>query len=212
MTDIQSPIVGAASVADGTESRLRADRTGALRTVQGHGALYDDASRGNSWTVSTPVAGITVTALMVVSTASSIPIVGVLNPAGSGVNLAIQRCYVDQTIGTNMNYMWWGGIANTTMTVANGLTTGISNKGFAASGHAARVFAGATAVVGTPTSYRILPCFLSGAPTAANIAGFADEVDGEIIVAPGSFVGVFGDTTNTTGTCRATLTWTELPI
>lgn len=212
MTDLQNPLVAAAKATPGNETRLRSDETRGLVVSQNQGTYYESSNQGSSWTISTNVAGIATTALFTVSTASAIPIVGVFNPTGSGVNLSIQRTIVLQTTGTAVSSFVWGAIAGATgMSGSSGVQTGINNKTFTAGGHGARAFAGATALVGTPLMYRVIGGPTAGAFTASQNATVRDDVDGEIIVRPGNFVGVFGTTTTIENVVRASLTWTEVP-
>jgi hypothetical protein len=106
----------------------------------------------------------------------------------------------------------WGCIAAATgMSTASGVQTGINNKTFALGGHKARAFAGATALVGTPLFYRCIGGPTAGAFTASSQAGYRDDVNGEIVVPPGSFAGVFATTTTVENIVRASLSWTEVP-
>src|SRR5688572_25752685 len=79
MSDIQNPMPGAQQVQDFSEQRLRGTRTGGLGVAHLHGPSLEPARSGRLWTVSTPVAGITVTANMLFSVASSNAILGLYN-------------------------------------------------------------------------------------------------------------------------------------
>lgn len=212
MTDLQNPLVAAYPAADGNETRLRSERTRGLVMQAAHAPLYEETNQGNSWTISTAVAGITTTALMVVSTASAIPIVGLFNPDGSGKNLIVHRAIVCQVTGTSTGFIW-GVAADPAMTASDGVATGRNNKTFASGGHIGRAFAGATAMVGTGVTYRSLGEPVAGIAYAAGLdTTFRDDVDGEIVVVPGNFVGVFATVAMAANIVRASLTWAEVPI
>ena len=168
-------------------------------------------ARGNVWTANTAVAGITVTTLMIISTASAIPIVGLYNPVGSGKNLFVHRAVITQCSGTVANFVW-GAVAAPAMTVANGLASTANLLNLTTQGQA-RNFAGATAMVGTATAIRFFPGQYDGAgPAAGTLVGFRDDVDGELCVAPGNFCGIFSVIVTTAGLVRATIVWAELPV
>lgn len=212
MSDLQNPMVVANKAATGAETRLRSDETRGLVVQQNQGAYYEATNQGSSWTISTAIAGIATTALFTVSTASAKPIVGVFNPTGSGVNLSVQRVIIIQVTGTAVSSFVWGALAGATgMSAASGVQTGINNKTFAAGSHQARAFAGATAMVGTAGFYRVIGGPTNGAFTASAQATYRDDVDGEIIVKPGNFVGVFGTATTIENVVVASMTWTEVP-
>jgi hypothetical protein len=175
---------------------------------------YDHADANDphrTWTISTPLAGITVTALMVVSTASSIPIVGVFNPVTSSVKLVIQRAVYVQTTGTVCNPLW-GVMPSAAITATS--VTAIRHSTFSAGGHTASVFAGATPVSGTAVMFRPLESTrILGATAAGGDGGPVTEVlNGEMVMRPGTFVGLYSDILTTAGVARASITFTEVPI
>ena len=215
MTDLQNPMVAyaGAGAAEGNETRLRSERTRGLVVQQAHAAYAEECIRGNTWTISTATAGITVTALMLVSVASAIPIVGLYNPSSSSKNLVIHRGMAIQTTGTVCNFVW-GAVAAPSMTIADGVTTGKNNFTLASGGHEARAFAGATAMVGIALPFRFgWGATVEGATVAGTVlAGGTDWVDGEIVVKPANFVGIFGVTITTAGVVKASIVWSEVPV
>ena len=211
MTEVQNPLAAAYKVGVGSETRLRSDETRGLVVAQNQAGYYESTNQGSSWTISTAIAGISTTALFTVSTASAIPIVGVFNPANTGLNLSIQRAIVIQTTGTAVTSFVWGVVAASTMASTDGVATGINNKSFVTGGHTARAFAGATAMVGTPKFYRVLGGVWAGAFNAAAQSTYRDDVDGEIVVKPGCFAGVFATSTTVENIVRASLSWAEVP-
>lgn len=164
----------------------------------------------NTWTISTPVAGITLTALMVVSTASAIPIVGVNNPPTNRNHLIVRRAVALQVTGTVVNFIW-GVIPATTAAIAVATASAYRHSDFVSTGHTGKYFAGATAVVGTPVNFRPLGGPVAGATAASFDLTYDELVDGSIRVAPGATVGLFADTTTSTAVVRASLTVCEIP-
>src|SRR5437660_6995195 len=93
-----NPTVGARIASDNTEVNPRANRTGEQATAAAHGTWLEALRQGNVWTISTPLAGITVTANMLTSVASANAIVGLYNKS-AGMALHILRAEV--VMGSN---------------------------------------------------------------------------------------------------------------
>src|SRR2546429_6254491 len=72
MADVLMQRVGPVVGADGTPVPLRGTRDAALVGQDAHGRFYEAVSRGNVWTIATPLAGITVTANMLSSVAVTV--------------------------------------------------------------------------------------------------------------------------------------------
>jgi len=214
MTDLQHAVVGLQVVNDGVQSRLRAERSGALVVQQLHGAYTEENVRGNVWTVSTAVAGVTVTASAVVSTASAMPIVGIYNPPGTGKNLVVMRACVQNVTGSQVTFLW--GVSNgPAMTAAAGVATHISMFNFGqggSGGSVARSFAGATGTVGTPITFRVIYGGITGTVVAGALSSFTEYTNGDICVPPGNFAGIFADLAPTAAVVRAAITWAEVPV
>lgn len=205
--------VGGAGQPDGQEGRVRINRVGQTIDAQGLSPMAMSTIRGQSWTVATPIAGIIPTALMLVSVASAIPIVGVYNPGGSGRNLVINKGVAILMTGTVCGFVW-GAVASPAMTNANGVATHVNNLTFAAGstgGSVGRSFAGATAMVGTALPVRYVGSGIAGASVTGAQWTYTDFVDGELIVAPGNFAGIFAIVVSA-GTVEAHMTWDEFPI
>lgn len=165
----------------------------------------------HTWTISTPLAGLTVTTLMVVSTASAVPLVGVFMPTTGGRKFMVKRAVAMQTTGTVVNFIW--GAANApAMTAAAGGAAGIrhSTMQSATNIHAGRFFNGSQAMVGTALTMRPLGGAIAGATAAGVVTTFDENLtDDPIVVNAGNFIGLFADVVG--GVVRASLTITEIP-
>jgi len=211
---IQNPTVGTRSAPDGMEgSRLRSERTGALVIQQLHAPYAEECVRGNIWTASTAVAGVTVTASCVIS-ALAMPIIGVFNPTGSGRNLVIIKTIVQQMTLTAVTFVWAGGAAMG-LTNANGVATHINNFTFATAasgGSVARSFLGASIIGATaPTAFRYVGGAIAGATAVGEVYSFTEYNDGDIVLSPNTFAGLFADTATSAAVVRAAITWAEVP-
>lgn len=207
MTDIQNPQPGAQNIRDFSEHRMRGTRTGELGTSQIHGKYEEAVRTGNVWTVSTPIAGITVTANMLQAVASANAILGLYNKSADR-NLHILRTNVQTATATVCNIVW----AITTPLQLSTNPTGVSarnNLTWSAGGHQAVAFNGSVACSGIAATvfYRMIV----NLPTGAGRVSFTED-DGEIIVPPYGFAGVFGDTTTAATVVWGALTWEEIPV
>jgi len=215
VSDIQNPLVGPRNIADGSETQWRAERTGAPVVQPAHGEYYEEASRGNVWTISTAIAGVVMTANTVVSLASSRCIVGIWNPTG-GVNAHITRAVIIQVSGTAFTAAGfvWGTISSPTGitgTAAAGVQAR-NNKTFIKGGHAMVAFDGSLDVTGSAITvpFRYFGGFFPGAITAGASATI-EEMETDIVVGPGAFAGLFGSLAQTACTVVGSLSWAEIP-
>src|SRR4051812_1443109 len=102
----------------GATSVLRGDTTGALVATMGHATYQEAVRQGQVYSLHTAAAGVTVAAANVVGAASLQPLVGIFNPAGSGVNAVIWRGVSTWNSGT----AGAGGLVWATLTSPAGVT------------------------------------------------------------------------------------------
>src|SRR5438132_9305536 len=166
MADVLMQRVGPVVGADGTPSPVRATRDGALVGQEAHGTFYEAVSRGNVWTIATPVAGITVTANMLSSVASANAIVGLYNPT-TNTNLHILRAIVALvTVITACNFNWAVNINTLLSPVPTGVQRAHNNLTFAIGGHKAKAFDGTVAVSGAGVTDLFRPIATLGVAAA----------------------------------------------
>lgn len=207
MSDIQNPMPGQQNIRDSSEHRLRGTRTGELAFSQAHGPTLEPARQGRLWTISTPVAGITVTANMLFSVASSNAILGLYNKT-SDQYLHVRTLNVQTATATVCNIVW---AINTPLQLATNPTgvSGRNNATLASGGHQAVAFNGAVACSGMGvTSFHRM---ILNLPTAAGRVTHT-ETDPEIVIPPYGFAGVFGDAATTATVIWGYLTWEEVPV
>ena len=70
---------------------LRGDKTAALVITDGHARYQEAVIQGNVYSLATAAAGVTIAAANVFSAANAQPLVGIFNPANSGVNAVVLR-------------------------------------------------------------------------------------------------------------------------
>jgi hypothetical protein len=209
MTDIQSGRPGVQNISDGSENYPRSTRTGELGMSPVHGTFLEALRTGNLWTISTPLAGITVTANMLTSVASSNCIVGVYNKSG-GAYLHITRLnIVVASAATATGFVWGFNTPTTYTTLPTGVAKAYSHRGQTKGNSPyAIAFDGSVAVSGGAATDLVRP-ILCG---QINLPLNAEETDDDLIVPPLGFLGVFGDTVTTATVVKASLTWEEVPI
>lgn len=209
--NMQDPKVGVRLAADGSDVQLRSARTGELAVTKAHGEYYEAAGRGNCWTVSSAAAGVVATAAVVIGVSAARPIVGLFNPT-SNINCHITRAVIVQVSGTAVTGGFvWGSVSNPTAITGTGVSA-INNKTFTKGGHTAYAFDGSTIVTGitTTVAFRYIAGFFPGAMTAGQTATF-EEVEEDIVVGPGAFLGIFYVAAGTNTTAAGSLSWEEVP-
>lgn len=219
MSDLQNPTPGPRFITDGQEGKLRNTRTGELTIANVHGPYHESASRQMIWTVRTATAGITVTALMVVSGASAtaIPIIGLRNASGSARLLSLIDATIhisSGTLGANgFHWAMYGGAAGAAISTGS-QSAGVSHYLGTAGTTVGYAFAGATALTGA--SGDMLAMRMAGGPTTGAAAAnapltFYEYLDGKIVLGPGVFIGLFAGAAGTSPIVSASLTWEEVP-
>lgn len=201
--------VGLVSVADGSLVMPRATRTGARVGANGHGWLTEPVSRGNVFVVSTAVAGVAPGTVL-----NTTPPMCLWNPPNSGKNLSVLKAslgYVSGTLGGGSLVAAVVPIQSAAPTTGTELTPQCTLLGFP--NGVARAFQGST-VASVPAILRSL--FAMGAflaTTALPPAPIVENLDGEIVIPPGSALAI--QAVAAAGTSPLTmigLVYEELPV
>lgn len=212
MPDLESAKVGPIVLSDGDVFQPRADRTSALVIADTHGEMYEETARGNVWTISTAVAGVSiVTSVGIIATAANNPIVGIFNNTAS-LNCHITRAVLTVCTGTVVT----GGFVWAASTNPSGITSAgvsaINNKTFVKGGHAAKAFDGSAALTGqtaAPTLVRQFGAPFPGAIAAGQSATIAEQED-DLVVGPGAYLGLYAAIGATGLNVVASLSWAEI--
>jgi hypothetical protein len=215
MADFQNATVGPITIADGQEARLRLGRDRELiHGDAGKGRFYENVSRGNVWTISTPTGGIIVTANMLVSVASGNGIIALYNPTGNNKNLSILRAVVVCVSGTQATGggFTWGCVPTPSGATGASAKSAPNNLTGQTGGHSAKPYDGSGAVVGAAVA-NILRHFgagYAGVTVAGTLFTINEMTDGDIVVSPGEVVGIYGLVATTALVVNASITWAEL--
>lgn len=207
-----NPVVGKSvgGAADGSEVGPRANRTGELTVAAAHGTWNEAVRQGNMWTISTPTAGITVTANMLVSVASANAIIGLYNKS-TGVNLHVTRMsLIVGSAATVTNFVWGFNNVATLSPIPTGVARARNHKNLLANAASpgAVAFDGTVAVSGAAATDLFRPIVAGVVNTPLTV----EEFDDDLWVPPGGFLGVFGDTVTTSTVVRGFMTWEEVPL
>lgn len=173
--------VGEIYANDGVYNPMRLDKTGAVVTTGAHSSNAETVMRGNAFIASQAVTGVAPgTAL------GTTPPLALWNPTGSGINLVVMKAYLGYISGT----LGAGTVCLAQVTQAAAPTSGTEivpvNALLGGPRGIGRAFTGST-VAATPTIVR--PSFAIGAflASTALVPGLLkDDIDGEIVVAPGN--------------------------
>lgn len=212
--------IGPTSNADGSTITNGADRTtvdGAKVVASVHGRRYEQASRGRVYSVATAQAGVTLIAEMKQAPAATKQtVLSLVNPVGSNVNLEVLKAWLVHVSGTPAAGAWtWatGIIAAaitqaTTIVPSNGKTNGPASKGVGFS---------AVALTGGP-GHALARAFPGTAFAGAIVAGSAgglvqmDDVDGSLVVPPGTILTLAPPDIGTTHVVCACIEFAEIDL
>ena len=197
--------VGEQILANGSDSDLRSDKTGALVVTQGHSKFQEQVLAGNVF-IGSNLGGTPVTTQAGLSVTT--PALTLYNPVGSGINLVLVSITIDITTspaaaaGLMLCYNLASAAAPTLTTLAN-VTNALLGTGKLPIGQCARVSTLATA----PLALK----FLGGTTGAAGVGGvqLINKVEGEVVVGPGVAVSIQA---TSAAAILASFTWEEVAI
>lgn len=208
-------IVGPRASSDGTQVPQRAAKDGTTVVTDAHGRYYEATYRGRVWSYSTPYAGATLVAASAIGQSAWAPLVGLFNPAASGVNLIILAGFANYISGTpTAGGIVWGFVAPSAGVTAAGSNGAVNMGTLATGGSTAKTFTVGTAMTGSAASAILFPfpaSAFAGAIAATTPLGSIHQVDGAIIVPPGGAVGITG-TLGTATLLQGGLIWEEQPV
>jgi hypothetical protein len=219
---------GTTVLADGTVAPARATRVGAIAVADAQGKYYEQASRGNIFSMVMTASATNAPAannLLSGLAAAGAVAFALWNPPGSGKNVSLLKLGVMPVSGTPPVGGLWHGIMATCPTIASSIAAanvgffGCNNAGMAAASVARGVVtaAGGTALTGCslPTVLRMADLNLSaGTLASANSNGVKaiEYIDGDIILPPGTGWLPVWSAAGTTFLYGMSVTWEEIPV
>lgn len=204
---------GPTATQDGQVNTARITRDTSLAVQQSHGPLYECVYRGNLFSLPTAAAGVTITATQTVAVTLASPIVGIFNPANSGVNAVV--LYVDHNWASGTAGA--GGLAFATsictVTAASGAGA-VNLKTQAVGSSQCKTFtaAAATGQTAAPNIVRMLGGPSTGALAANSTQYYQVFFEGGLIVPPGCLGMVLANAAGTSPVVLASLIWEETPV
>ncbi|MDE3076382.1 MAG: hypothetical protein KGJ86_13250 [Chloroflexota bacterium] len=194
-------LVGPAVAADGATPPLRQGKTGEVVVTELHGKYYEQAARGQLFHATVDTAGV---ALAAAGTTAGFAL---YNPLGSGKNLEIVRVALAIVSGTYVV----GGVMHGVNTVPQAAAvTGTALTSVAGmAGSQATSVGKAFKTATLPVAQTALRPFVSK-NTAAPFQILSEDVDGQIVLAPGTAWSLFIFGADTTPLEVASVTWGEI--
>jgi hypothetical protein len=218
---------GVVTAQDGTYPELRGSRKGGLVAQDCAGRYEESTYRGNTYTCSTAGGGLATAATQLFSTAIATftPILAIYNPLISKVNLSVLQVYSGLSAAPLATAAQTGAyllVCGAGQSITNAQTaTPVNNFTLKASGSGAVGITGValTGAVGNATVLRPCVGLINVVTAAANVTVMpgainCDNIDGNIIVPPGGYLGIAMGISNAVGSTFTTagITWEEIPL
>lgn len=203
--------VGPQIDSDGTTNPMRQERLGALITAELHGKYAEQTVRGNVYTA------VSASAALVANAATTISVLALYNPPGSGKNLYLIRTHLLPTVapGTQVTgafayYFVNNPILSGTITAVtvNSSLIGANQRGVGLAYSVATISPAPAVLLPLATKFGV------SAPTSTFPVRIVDDVDGQIVIGPGGFLTVQETTADTTTNYSAVISfvWEEVPV
>jgi len=191
----------------------RAGQLGDLIVSELHGRYYETTYRGNSFALSVATAA-AVTAYT--GGAAGTPMIALFNPSGSGRNAALTKASIGNVAaasgaGTVTFGLYFGTTAAITQATT---TTPWSMLTLLQSGSVMTGFRNVALTSGSAAN-NVIPIasyYWATAAGAALVTGGPIDLEGSVIIPPGSYVALGGSSALTSATWIGSLQWEEVPI
>ena len=205
--------VGPVHVSDGNQGNqgLRAARELELVVSENQARLYEKTSRGGKFAAPWNAVTILSTHNSPLTAGTGTPIVGIYNPIGSGVNLAITKVIQHLTSGTPAGALVWNNVP-LPQNITAASSTPISKLINAAPASVAKLWVN-TAVTGSSAGVLL---FAEGGFAAvaagAGVNTFVNVHDGDLVIPPGTMLALCSYGTGTTHLTSGTVEWDEIAV
>jgi hypothetical protein len=207
---------------------LRQGRGGDLIVSELHGRFYEQAYRGNVYSIGSALTALSANTITLV--AATTPILGVWNPSTSTVNLVMLQLGLGFVLNTLTAPVGPGPMLLASSLSNTVITTGsapFSHKTLSNVGSQAKAFPGGVALTGLTNNlvvFQMADLPQASGQTAGTItastasssfaAGFngVHNFDGGLIVPPGGVLALLNTTSTTTYSAGGRLMWEEVPL
>jgi hypothetical protein len=215
---------GVQAFQDGVNAPPRMMRSGELAVSEVHGRFYEQAYRGNLFSI-----GLNVTALSantITLTSSTTPIYAVWNPPVSSINVvplqAMLQCFPNSlTSGAGPGaFVWASSIGNSALSAT---VAPFNRKSLNNVGSQARALTAANALTGLTNNLVVFDGADFSSPTGLTYTtlgstqtlvtyGGIQNFDGSLIVPPGGILALLNTTSSTVFSVAGRLMWEEVPL
>jgi hypothetical protein len=179
-----------------------------------HGRYYETTYRGNSFLLSVSTAA-AVTAYS--GGAAGTPMLAIFNPVGSGKNAVITKVSVGNVVAASAaGTVAFGLYFGTTATAITQSTTTLPwNMGTQLQSGSLMTGFRNVALTGGAAANNVIPIasyYWATAAGAANVTPQVTDLEGSIIIPPGSYAALGGSAALTSATWIGSLQWEEVPV
>ena len=209
----QAQVGPIAAASNGVQTSLRSGSLGDQIVSELHGRYYETTKQGNSFILSVSAAA----ALTAFSGgAAGTPMLALYNPVGSGKNIVLNKANVANVVavsaaGTCTFGLYFGQTAVITQATTTAPTNCLTQ---AASGSAMTGFRN-VALTGGSAASNVIPLgsyYWATAAGAIQTPNAPADLEGGIIIPPGSYVALGGSAALTSATWIASIQWEEVPV
>jgi hypothetical protein len=191
----------------------RAGQQGDLIVSELHGRYYETTYRGNSFLLSVSTAA-AVTAYS--GAAAGTPMLCVFNPSGSGRNAVISKIAIGSVAsasaaGTVSFGLWFGAtaaITQATTVIPYSMLTQLQSGSVMTGFRNVALTSGSAATNVIP----IASYYWATAAGAALVTGGPIDLEGAVIIPPGSYAALGGSSALTSATWIGSIQWEEVPV
>jgi hypothetical protein len=194
------------SIQPGTTPTLRQGQLGEMVVQELHGRYYETAYRRNLFSVATQ-AGVTTSAGLVTATTGLI----LTNPTTSTVNCVVTK--VGWAVNAAPAASIVIGLAFNTSTTAVTQTTAITTRNMFLGGATSQGLAASSVTLPTAALLtHVIGIIDTGAVTVARHQLNMYDIEGSIVMPPGSYVHIYTSTASAATSFFGSLTWEEIPV
>ena len=194
------------SIQPGTTPTLRQGQLGEMVVQELHGRYYETAYRRNLFSVATQ-AGVTTSAGLATATTGLI----LTNPTTSTVNCVVSK--VGWAVNAAPTAVMVIGLAFNTSTTAVTQTTAITARNMFLGGATSQGLAASSVTLPTAAILtHVIGIIDTGAITVARHQLNMYDIEGGIVMPPGSYVHIYTSTASTASSFFGSITWEEVPV
>lgn len=213
MAFLQNLVGPTPSLGVGAPVTARAGQLGDAITSQLHGTYYETTYRNNAFLLSVSTAA-AVTAYA--GAAAGTPMLCLFNPSGSGKNAVINKVSVANVVAASAaGTVTFGLYFGTTAAITQATTTAPWNMGTQLQSGSVMTGFRNVALTSGSAANNVIPLAAYYWATAAGVALVSNgvvDLDGAVIIPPGSYAALGGSAALTSATWIGALMWEEVPV